>query len=359
MVLREALPAEVARCDELVSRFENHRLVHRSAWIRSLEAAGCGRPVYLVFEKSGEIVGCLPGLLSTIGPLRLFGSPLPGWQTVSMGPASATDCISTGEIFSALVPFLEQRYGVHHIEVMYTGLDHQSMAALGFRGEPVPTFRAPLFPGDEARMMKALKDNARRNVRRGIKLGLVVRFEHDERFVDEHYDQLREVYLRGGHAVPFAKRRVLECFRQLHASGNLLAVSVYLPDGTTNIATGTFLLDGRELLLWMWAHRTQYRWYRPTELMTWTVMRRAMEAGCRTFDLMGRGDFKKKFGAELDERKYRWVRSRYKWLDLLRTWAEGGYRWQQAARGRLARLLLRPSAVGGGPTEDHETDGDP
>jgi len=142
--------------------------------------------------------------------------------------------------------------------------------------------------------------------------------------------------------VPFAKRRVLECFRHLKASGNLWAVSVYLPDGATNIATGTFLVEGRELLLWMWAHRTRHRWYRPTELMTWTVIRRAMEAGCITFDLMGRGDFKTKFGAHLDETKYRWRRSRYQWLTRLRDWAETGYRWQQAARGHLAGAWRRP-----------------
>ena len=72
-----------------------------------------------------------------------------------------------------------------------------------------------------------------------VGLGLVVRFEEDESFVDEHYDQVCEVFVRGGNSVPFRKRRALEYFRHLRASGNLIAASVYLPTGEC-IATSTF-----------------------------------------------------------------------------------------------------------------------
>jgi CelD/BcsL family acetyltransferase involved in cellulose biosynthesis len=219
-----------------------------------------------------------------------------------------------------------------------------------FRNEELPTYRAALYPGDENRTMRAMKESARRNVKRGIKLGLEVRFEEDESFIDEHYDQLREVFARGGNMVPFGKKRALEFFRHMKSSGNLLAVSVYLPDGGPNIATGMFTVEGKELLLWMWTHRTQYRWYRPTELMTWTVMKKAMEMGCDTFDFMGRGDFKAKFGAELDNTKQRWTWSRYQWLAATRTVASRGYKWQQSVRGRMVRRSL----FGGSAASEHD-----
>src|SRR5439155_1415296 len=132
----------------------------------------------------------------------------------------------------------------------------------GFEGAVVPTFRAPLTPGDEQKTFKAMKDSARRNVKRAQRLGLVVKAETDESFVDEHYAQLRDVYLRGGHLIPFSKRRVLECFRHLKGAGKLIALSVYLPGGTVNIATGMFFVENGELSLWMWAHKEHYRWYR-------------------------------------------------------------------------------------------------
>ena len=357
LTVRNATPSEEQGWDALVQRFAHHRIVHTRAWLGSLEASGCGRPLYLILERDHEIVGCLPGLLVRLGPLRLFGSPLPGWQTVSMGPLFDEQRVSSADLAATLVPFLRRCHGVHHIELMCSHLDPVAMRASGFRGDTVFTYRAPLYPGDEAKMAKVLKESARRNARRAIKLGLVTRLEDDEAFVDEHYSQIKEVYARRGFSVPFGKRRVLEFFRHMKAAGNLIAISVYLKEGGPCVATGMFTVDGHELLLWMWTHRTQYRWYRPTELMTWTVMQKAMALGCTNFDLMGRGDFKAKFGAERDASKYRWVWSRYRTLIWVRDLAEAVYRWQQAIRGRLGRLpfsLLPPSPVEAGQVEDQQ-----
>jgi len=264
LTVRNATPAEEQGWDALVRRFDHHRIVHTRAWLGSLEASGCGRPLYLILERDHEIVGCLPGLLVRLGPLRLFGSPLPGWQTVSMGPLFDEQRVSSADLATTLVPFLRRCHGVHHIELMCSHLDHVAMQASGFRGETVFTYRAPLYPGDEAKMAKVMKESARRNARRAIKLGLVTRLEDDEAFVDEHYSQIKEVYARRGFSVPFGKRRVLEFFRHMKAAGNLIAISVYLKEGGPCVATGMFTVDGHELLLCIWTHRTQYRWYRPT-----------------------------------------------------------------------------------------------
>ncbi len=351
-LVREATPREIAAWDELVTQFTNHRVVHRAAWMRSLELSGFGKPLWLLFECDGDVAGCLPGLLVRLGPIRLFGSPLEGWQTVSLGPAFDPARLTTADMMETLVPYLEHRHGVHHIELMSRDLDPADMVAAGFREDHVVTYRVPLHVDDPAATLRAFKESARRNVRRAAKLGLVVQFEDDESFVDEHYDQLCEVYARNGVAVPFGKRRVLECFRHMRAAGQLIAVSVRLPDAATRIATGMFFQDGRELLLWTWTHRTRYRWYRATELMTWTVMQRAMAAGCTSIDFMGGGDFKAKLGGEPELSKSRWIRSRYRWLTAARSAAAHGYRWQQALRGRLGQLRLtlenRLAGNGGG-----------
>lgn len=339
LIVRPATAPERDAWDRVVARFPNSRIVHTRAWIDWLEASGCGTPLYLVFERDGEVVGAVPGLLVRFGVLRLYGSPLPGWQTPAMGPVFDPARVSTQELVGALVPFLERHHGVDHVELLSDALDARAMQALGFRGEMVPTYRAPLYPGDEARMMKALKDSARRNIRRAAKLGLVARFEDDAGMVTEHYEQLREVFVRGGNTVSFGIARARAFVQHMRAAGKLLAISIHLPDGPS-IATGLFTLHDRELLLWSWAHRTAHRWYRPTELLTWTVMARAMAAGCETFDFMGLGDFKLKFGAALDASKYRWVRSRYRWLARARDIAERGYRWQQSVRGRIARIRM-------------------
>lgn len=342
LTLREATGAELGGWDALVEAFPNHRVVHTRAWIESLAASGCGRPLFLVFEAGTRVVACFPGLLTTKGGYRIFGSPMAGWQTVSLGPAYAPDLVSTTDLFTALVPWLERHYGVDYIELLHNDLDAAAMRAAGFVGRAVGTMRATLYPHDETRTFQQLKDSARRNIRRAERLGLVVRVERDDAFVDEHYDQLREVYLRRGHALPFSQRRVMECFRHLRDAGHLLALSVSLPGGRVSIATGMFLLKPPELSLWMWAHRSHYRWYRPTELMTWTAMRQAIAQGCEAFDLMGAGEFKSKFGGFPDQTKTRWMRARRPWLLAGRRLAETGFRWGQMFVGRLAAMSRVP-----------------
>jgi CelD/BcsL family acetyltransferase involved in cellulose biosynthesis len=365
--VREATPAEVRDWDAMVARFPNRRVVHERAWVQSLAASGYGTPLFLVFVRRGAVLGCLPGLRVALGPFRVFGSPLAGWQTVSMGPAFDPAEASAAELVTPLLPYLEVEHRVVHVELMSPELDAPSMAALDFRCETAPTYRVPLYPDDERRMWQAMKDSARRNVRRAERLGLRVVLESGDAFVQEHYAQLKEVYLHGGHTVNFSERRVFEHVRHLEAAGRLLALSVYLPASAVpgavrdvSIATATFTMDGRELLLWAWAHRLQYRWYRPTELLTWTAMRTAAHAGCHSLDFMGRGDFKAKFGAELDETKCRCVRSRYHWVTWMRDMAERGLRLRQSVMGQVGRLAARRAAGtngGGVPAPGHAGNG--
>lgn len=338
VVVREATPREVEAWDELVVRFDDYRIFHKTVWLRYVESFSGARAVRLVFQREGEIVGCLPGFLLRKGfLLRVFASPLVGWQTESMGPLFDAGRVSPREICAALVPFLKARYGVHHVEMTGAQLDREAMAEFGFRGKQVSTYRVPLSPGDEERALKNIKAKTRNQLRKAIKLGLVARVETDESFVAEFYDQVNEVFARRGKSVPFKKDRVIKCFHHLKDSGNLLAISVSLPDDDKCIATGLFMREGRELHLWGWAHRTEYRWHCPVELLTWTAMQRGMEAGCTTLDMAGGGDAKLKFGAVADATLHQWMWSRYEWLARARDLAERAYRWQQSARGRFTR----------------------
>ena len=332
--IREASPREAEAWDELVERFQGRRIFHRTVWLRYVESFSGAKAVRLVFEKEGEVAGCLPGFILRKGfVLRVFASPLAGWQTESMGPLFDPARVTPRELCAALLPFLKTRYGAHHVEMTSTLLGREA-EGLGFRVRQFSTCRVPLFPDDEGRALKNIKAKTRNQLRKAIKLGLVARVEGDESFVAEFYDQTKEVFARRGKAVPFDETRVLKLFRHLKEAGHLLAISVSLPDGRT-AATGLFMREGRELHLWGWAHRTEARWYCPTELLTWTAMRKGMEAGCTTLDMAGGGDAKLKFGAAPDATLHQWMWSRYAWLARARDAAERAYRWQQSARGRF------------------------
>ncbi len=336
ILVREATPAERCHWDELVAQFEDSRVFQKQAWIQSVEAFSGAKPLYLLLEREGAIVGCFPGFLVKLGPLRIFGSPLEGWQTQSMGPAFAQDRVSTAEMFGASIPFLENQHGVHHMELTSAHLEHEAMRKFGFRGEKMFTYRVPLFPGEEDKAMKNMDRNTRNQLRKAVKLGLTANIETDESFVDEFYAQMQEVFTRHRKSVSFTRARARLMFRFMKESGKLLALSVRMPQDGACAATGIFMIDGRELHFWGWTHRAQFRWWCPSELLIWTAMQKAMQAGCVTFDMAGGGKAKVKFGALPDLRGYHWIRSRYRWLANVRESAKRGYRWQQRVRGRIA-----------------------
>src|SRR3989449_2281120 len=69
-------------------------------------------------EIAGKLVGCVLGVVVRLGFMHRFGSPLPGWQTPSMGPVFDRRRVTTQELATSLIVFLERRYGVQHIELM-------------------------------------------------------------------------------------------------------------------------------------------------------------------------------------------------------------------------------------------------
>ena len=338
-IVREATAGEVERWDDRVKRFPDWRVFHLRSWVESIEACTRARGVYLICEKSGEPVGCVPGLLVRVGPLRLFCSPREGWQTGSMGPLFDPTRVSSAELVSALVAFLDHEYRIHHIELATRSVDADVMARLGFRGQPLFTYRLPLFPGDEKKTLAAVHARTRTYMRSLSKGNLNVTVESDDSFVDEYYSQTQEVFARHRKAVPFTKARVRELFDRMRASGNLLAIAVRKPDDQQCIATGLFLIGGSELYLWGWAHRDAFGRLHPIELLTWTAMQKAMEAGCVSVDMAGGGRAKMKYGPIADETTTRWIRSRYKWIGDMRHLAARCYRMQQSARGRLTGLI--------------------
>ena len=73
--VREATAEELRAWDQLVMRFDNYRLFHKQSWLRYIAAFSHAKPLYLIFEKGGTLVACLPGFLMTIGSCASFFHP--------------------------------------------------------------------------------------------------------------------------------------------------------------------------------------------------------------------------------------------------------------------------------------------
>ncbi|HYI96613.1 MAG TPA: GNAT family N-acetyltransferase [Bryobacteraceae bacterium] len=341
-IARLATGLELEKWDLLVARFPNKRTFHSSAWCRSVASLVSARPVFLVFETGGEIVGALPGYILRLGPLNVFGSPLEGSQTESMGPVFDPRRTSGPAIMAAAIDLLESEFNIHHIEIAGRDFDAGEMEALGFHSYPQFTYRAVLFPQDADKGFAKLNPKVRNRVRKCQRAGITVSVHTDmtaaDEFVAECFDQTKEVFTRRGNAVPFSHKRMFACYEALAKTGDLLALNVKT-DAGRSIATGLFSADGSELVLWMWTHRYDARLQSPTEFLTWTAMEHAAARGCSVFDMTGGGEAKRKFGGEPDQQTLRWIRSRYFWMPAARELARRAYRWQQRTRGQMRRAL--------------------
>jgi hypothetical protein len=339
--VREATIDEIAAWDQLVQQFPGWRVFHLRSWIKSIETFARVKALYLICETAGEVVGCIPGFLARIGPIRLFCSPREGWQTDCMGPVFDPEKLNTKALISALIHFLERRHRVHHIEMASPMLDESMMEELGFRGQKLFTYRVPLFPGNEAKTLSGVHSRTRSYMRSLGKGKLIVSVDEDESFVDEHYAQVHAVFARHGKSVPFSRERVAQLVQSMRREGRLLTLAVRTPDDRRCISSAIFLMAGTEMYLWSWAHLEEFGRLHPVELMAWSAMQRGMQVGCTTLDWGGGGHAKVKYGSVPDQTNVRWLRSRYRSIADLRAVAVRCYRMQQSARGRIAGFRRR------------------
>jgi Acetyltransferase (GNAT) domain len=338
---REANQNEKEHWDDLVKLFPNYQVFHLSGWVKSIEAISGEKALYLIGEKDGQIVACCSGFIKRIFGICLFTSPREGWQTEFMGPVFNPEAINTNDLISSLESFLRKKFRVIYFEISSRVLDQFQMQKLGFVEDPISTLRTPLPPGEPEQMFLELEGKTRNHLRKALKIGLIAEIGFHDAFVDTFYSQIKEVFNRNKAALPFSRRRIASVFKYLNSSDNLLAISIFLPEGEKCIATGIYLIANHEMYLWGWAHLKEYGSFYPIELLTWTAMEIAIQRGCAVLDFGGLGKAKKKYNALLDDRNRRWMKSTLPGMIEIRFLARRVYRWQQKLRGNITSFIKR------------------
>lgn len=163
-------PAERARIDGFVAGHPDGTLFHRPQWSRAVER-GCGqRAHYLVAERGGAFVGCLP--------LSEIRSPLFGNAFVSVGFGTGGGIVADDGAGTALA------------EAGWALAQARGCSSLELRGGPVPAgweVRPHVYsvfsrdlPDDGDALLKDLPRRQRAEIRKGRELGLTISIGHDE-----------------------------------------------------------------------------------------------------------------------------------------------------------------------------------
>jgi hypothetical protein len=279
--------------DKKILHFDTKFLFHQSDWLKFLEETQKGKTVRFKIIDNGKVEGYFVGLIIKKGPIKILGSPLSGWTTNYMGPI-----VNKGfdvEKFLITLEDLCRQWRIHHIELCNPVLDHDIMHKMGFHISEGITHIIPLSL-DENQMWKRLhRTKCRQAINRAKRNGLIVKENYDASFIDEYYQELREVFSKQGLVPTYGIERVRSLFKNLKPD---LFFALQVEHKNKIIATGIFPHDDRSVVGFGAASWKKYQGLNPNELLWWEVMTIAAEMGLKQLDMSGKGSFKPKFGAE-------------------------------------------------------------
>lgn len=276
------------------STLASKTLFHEPCWLDYLESIGKGKARFLALGPPNEApLGYFVYLQVQLGPLRVMGSPLPGWTTNYMGPLLDHGA-DQGPILGGILRYA-RRHGFVYAEFKNKALDPGVMAALGCEQNADVTAILRLT-GSPDEAWRGCHGTARNRVRKAEASGVVCEPTEDREFVGEYYDMIVRRYAAQGLSFPFPVSRLLALWDSLKPAGRLLTLRVQHRGET--IGGGLFPFDDNSIYYFGGASRAECNQFCPNELMHWTVMRFACSRGISEYDLCGTSRFKLKFGAE-------------------------------------------------------------
>jgi len=279
---------ESARIDAFVAEHPRGGIFHRPQWSRAAER-GCGqRAHYLVAERGGALVGCLP--------LTEVRSPLFGNALVSAGFGTGGGIIGDGvEPLAAAAWALARRLGCRSAEL---------------RGGPVPegwnaesgiyaNFDRRL-PGDAEALLRSIPKRQRAEVKKAVAGSLETTAGSDRRHRDAHFRVYSESVRNLG--TPVFPKALFEA--SLDEFGDGADVVTVWKDDRPLAAMLSFYFKGVCQPFWGGGTREARDWH-ANDYIYFDVMRRAIERGCVRADFgrskVGTGPWSRKKIWHFDE----------------------------------------------------------
>ncbi len=244
--------------------------------------------------------------------ITLMDAPLARLFT-TRAVAYASVLAAPGEIGSqALAQLLPAYNQAHRNKLLFTELRNLTdltdvqpiLNRAGFVYEDHMNFLIDLTPGPDA-LWNGINSNARRNVRKARKTGVVITEITDPANIPGVYTLLAEVYHRL--QVPLADQSFFQSSFDVLQPCGMMKILTAQVNGVT-IGALTLLLHNHTIIYWYTGILRQYSSHRPADLLVWHTLEWGSAKGYRVFDFGGAGkpdeeygvrDFKAKFGGEL------------------------------------------------------------
>lgn len=281
-------PQASARWDRFVHACQEATFFHLSAWQGIFESTLKHDTHYLYATRNDEVVGVLP--LAEVKTV-FFGHTLASLPYLAYGGVASMDP-EAAALLEAEANELAKRLGVAHLEIRQLSRQHADWPRL----DNYVTFRKTIEATEEANML-AIPRKQRAMVRKGIKQGLVSRF-------DEGVDRFYSLYANGmhRHGTPALSKRYFADV--MHTFGKACSVLTVESSQGQPLSTVFSFYFRDEVIPYYAGDDEEARDLAANDFKYWELMRDACSRGLKTFDYgrskVGTGSyaFKKNWGFE-------------------------------------------------------------
>ena len=312
---------------EILSGLHERTIFQTPEWLSFLTKTQKGEIVLAALQSEGRTLGYFAGVVVTRLGMRILGSPLPGWTTSYMG-LSLIDTTQRKAAIRALIRFAFDELCCVHLEVMDRNLSEREIVELGLQHAFLYGFEVDLTQTED-HLLANMTSACRRCIRKAEKGGVIISQAEDKQFVDDYYEQLKDVFKKQCLVPTYGIDRVRELIACVHGTGRLLLLRASDPEGRC-IATGIFPAMNGTMYFWGGASWSASQRFRPNEALHWYAMRYWKAKGMKKYDMGGGGEYKRKFGGH--EIQAPWFRaSKYPGIPFVRDLIKQLYGWRQSA----------------------------
>lgn len=321
--------------DGLVDQCELGTVYHRSGWLGALEVCEDMELKFVVCRRGGELMAIWPIGMMRKGPMRVGGSPLPGWNTAYLGPLFTGLC---GDKLGAVRAMLHSKPISNPSFLATRCMDvNLDLSSLGFvRSKVFETYEIDLSL-DEGALFSALKGTCRTRVRKGTKNGLTVRVEGGDEYIEDFWTMASDVFLKSHQKPPYSREFLRAVHEGLFEGGELLVTSAF-HEGE-RVATLIVPHDGKTGMYFAGGTFADKLTLAPNNLLHWETMMACKRMGMERYDFISNrgkpGKFKKTFGPHERVSCVHWERAK----NPIVKWMRDKYEQQARAKRRSVKSL--------------------
>lgn len=307
-------------------------------WLRFLIEDNKANPVIVRITDNNELIGYFTGLTIRKFGIKIFGSPFKGWSTCFMG-YDLFDYSLIKELLEPTIEFIYKKTKCHYIEIVERNLNPDDMKNIKYKTEITSTLEIDIDKTDEE-LMKSFDSRCRTIIRQFEKNDAIIEIaEPNEKYIEEIYDQLCDVFLKQNLASPYSMDKMKIFIKNLRNGEMLFCVKVLDPDGK-NIASTIFYGYNKICFGWCTASYREAQHFRPNEQMIWFGLRYLRDAGYKVFDYAGKAKYKYKYyPTEVDY--LRITATKYPILITLRNLAQKTFWIWLKIRGTLKKITVK------------------